>query len=79
MSLPIVFINVRHFFPSMHVFIERTKEQKDVSAASVRELLTKLQIVPDEVLVMCNGRLATEDESLADDDKIKVLSVISGG
>ena len=63
----------------MHVFIERTKETKELPASSVSELLVRLDIIPDEVLVMRNGALVTEDERLADDDTVRILSVISGG
>lgn len=63
----------------MRVFIERTREEKEVAACSVQELLVSLSIVADEVLVMRNGTLVTEDEQLAGSDEVKILSVISGG
>ena len=63
----------------MRVFIERTKEEVEHSPCSVRELLSSLGIVADEVLVMRNGSLVTLDALLGDDDEVKVLSVISGG
>lgn len=66
-------------FWCMEVFIERTRERRSVGASSVSELLSSLGIVPDEVLVMRNGSLATEDEVLEESDEVRVLSVISGG
>jgi sulfur carrier protein ThiS len=66
----------------MEVFIERTNEKKEVFTAdanSVETLLSHLGINPDEVLVMCNGALVTDDELLDEEDKIKLLSVVSGG
>jgi len=70
------------FCSYMDVFIERTNEQKQVftaDASSVEALLTHLELNPDEVLVMRNGALVTDDELLEEDDKIKLLSVVSGG
>lgn len=63
----------------MKVFIERTKETREVPVCSVDELLRMFSIILDEVLVVRNGKLVTEDEVLAETDEIKILSVISGG
>ena len=63
----------------MKVFIERSREEKDVTASSVKDVLEALSINPDTVLVMKNDVLVTEDESLVESDVLKILSVISGG
>ena len=63
----------------MKVFIERTREEKDIKASSVTSLLSGLGFNVDEFLVIKNGSLVTEDELLSDSDEIKILSVISGG
>lgn len=63
----------------MKVFIERSNEYKDVEAATVGELLGKLQVNPTTVLVARNGALVTEKTVLNAKDEIKILSVISGG
>ncbi len=64
----------------MEIYIERTKEKikKDFDG-TVNELLTELSILPEEVLVIKNGSLVTEDTELTNEDEIKILSVISGG
>ena len=63
----------------MKVFLERTKEYKDVYAATVSELLQKLQLNPTTVLVAKNGQLVTEQATLNEKDDVQILSVISGG
>lgn len=63
----------------MKVFVERFREEKELVASSVGELLSLLELNPETVLVVKNGVLVTEDELLADQDEVKVLSVISGG
>ncbi|HLC61792.1 MAG TPA: MoaD/ThiS family protein [Candidatus Nanoarchaeia archaeon] len=64
------------------VFIDR--ENKNINAelnddSSVSDLLKKLKINPVTVIVSRNSELILEDEKLNDKDKIKILSVISGG
>lgn len=63
----------------MNVFIERSKETKDIYAKSVADMLDQLDISAEEVLVSKNGELVTEDEPLDENDDIKIMSVISGG
>lgn len=63
----------------MDVFIERTRESKSISASSVSDLLSQLSINPETVLVTKNDELVTEEETLSSEDKVKILSVISGG
>ncbi len=61
------------------VFIERTNENKVVEAGNVPEILQRLSINPQTVIIVKNNELVTEDEPLEDNDEIKLLSVISGG
>ncbi len=63
----------------MEVFIEREDKAKEVKAKTVKELLSKLKINPITVLVAKNNELVTEDAKLSDKDKVKIISVISGG
>lgn len=64
----------------MHITIERTKEtiEKDYSG-SAKNLLKELNILVEDVLIIRNNQLVTEDEELESTDIIKLLSVISGG
>ncbi|MFA5887633.1 MAG: MoaD/ThiS family protein [Candidatus Nanoarchaeia archaeon] len=63
----------------MKVYIEQTGKTANAKAPSVGALLKKLNINPVTVLVVKNGTLVTEDSKLSDKDKIKILSVVSGG
>lgn len=64
----------------MNIFIERTQEsmEKSFSGPAVN-LLKELHTSSEEVLIIRNGALVTEDEVLEDSDTIKLLSIISGG
>jgi sulfur carrier protein len=45
----------------------------------VREVLKELSLLPESVLVVRGDDLVTEDELLADEDRIEIRPVISGG
>ncbi len=61
------------------VFIERENRNINVKAGNVKELLKNLNISKEVVLVVKNGVLVTEEEDLSDNDKVELISVISGG
>ena len=76
----------------MEIFIERTgkiiikkirhstKHTADAKKnLTVASLLKELKINPEAVLVTKNNVLVTPDARLDDTDKVKILSVISGG
>ncbi|MFH1636829.1 MAG: MoaD/ThiS family protein [Candidatus Woesearchaeota archaeon] len=63
----------------MKVFVESEDRYREVRAATVKDMLKKLKMNPAAVLVVVNNELATEDASLRPKDKVKILSVISGG
>ena len=46
---------------------------------AVSDLLSRLDIVPEAVLVIRAGSLLLRSESLADDDEVEVRPVLSGG
>jgi thiamine biosynthesis protein ThiS len=45
----------------------------------VRELLEKMRINPETVLVGRNGEIVPETESLREGDRIEIIRTISGG
>lgn len=45
----------------------------------VRELLRELGLFEEEVLVLVNGRLVTEDTRLKPGDRVQLIRVISSG
>jgi sulfur carrier protein ThiS len=46
---------------------------------TVMQVLKKIELLPESVLVVRNGKLVTEDQRLAPGDEVKIVSVISGG
>jgi sulfur carrier protein ThiS len=48
-------------------------------AGSVEELMKKLSVNPEAVLVVKNGEVVTEDAELDDNDDVEFVSVVSGG
>ena len=65
--------------PKLRVFIERENKNINVEARDVKELMKKLNLNPETVLISRNNELITDDIDLEDNDEIKFLSVISGG
>lgn len=64
----------------MEIFVEKGKKsliKKYVGTGA--GLLAMLGINPETVLLTKNGVLVPLDEKLTDKDKIKIISVISGG
>lgn len=66
----------------INVSYDRESKEKTIELAgnpSVKDLLTKIEINPETVIVSRNDEIITLDEKLKDKDKIKLISVISGG
>jgi len=67
----------------INVFFDRIGEKKTLklerAITNVKGLLEKLGINPVEVIVVKNGKIALESEILKGGDKIKIVSVVSGG
>ena len=64
----------------MKIFIERENRKISLKfSGKASQLLKRLRLNPANVLVAKNNSLVAEDDSLNDNDEIKILSVISGG
>jgi len=64
----------------MKIYIQKDQQRKNMRfSGNVLELLYKLKINPETVIVTKNGTLVTEEDSLADSDDIEILQVVSGG
>ena len=64
----------------MEVYLEKTDEHKTLSfKGTVETLLEKLGLNPEEALVVRAHELLSLDDHVYDTDKIRILSVISGG
>ena len=64
----------------MQVNIEQDNTKKTLDfTGTVKQLLNKLNINPETVLVIRNSEVLTEDIQLTNDNIIELLSVVSGG
>ncbi|MGC9012142.1 MoaD/ThiS family protein [Thermogladius sp.] len=66
---------------AMGVRVRITGEGERVveNVSSVRELLARVGLVGEEVVVLRNGVILTEDDELRDGDEVIVYVVKSGG
>jgi sulfur carrier protein ThiS len=64
----------------MKVYIQKDQHHKTMKfSGKVIELLGKLKINPETVIVTKNSILVTEEDNLADNDDVEILQVVSGG
>jgi sulfur carrier protein ThiS len=64
----------------MEILIEKTKKCiKKKFKGKLSKLLKVLDINPGTVVVTRNNTLITTEDALSDKDKIKIMSVVSGG
>ena len=66
----------------INVFFDRENEEKTIELdvnSSVKDLLSKMDINPVTVIVSKDNNIIMENEKINDKDKIKLISVISGG
>ena len=63
----------------MKVYIEGERKYKNVDGKTINDILSKLKLNPTTVLVAVNNELVTEDYKLKKTDKVKIISVMSGG
>ena len=69
----IVFLN-----DIMKVFVDKKPIQLEENT-SVFDLLEKLNINPETVVVKKNNEIVHENEELKENDKIEILDIVSGG
>jgi len=66
----------------INVFFDRENKEKTIKLdvnSSVKDLLSKMNINPVTVIVSKDNNIIMENEKINDRDKIKLISVISGG
>ncbi|MFC1648341.1 MoaD/ThiS family protein [Nanoarchaeota archaeon] len=64
----------------MKVFVERKGKKLNVDFEGTGvELLKRLKVNSEEVILVRNGEVVTTDAELENSDKVDVLSVVSGG
>ena len=66
----------------MEIFLERENKTINIeikNKKSLIEILKQLNISNDSVILVKNNNICLEDEIVSNKDKIKILSVVSGG
>ena len=63
----------------VRVFGREVRELEVRRGTRVEDVLEALGLNPEEVLVLLDGQLVTEDKLLPEDAELEVISVVSGG
>ena len=63
----------------INVFIQRKNENHEINVNSIKEIFTRLNLNENEVIIVRNDEIITKDAKLNENDRIELLSVISGG
>jgi thiamine biosynthesis protein ThiS len=63
----------------MKAYYDRNKQQLEFAAKNVKGMLKELDILENTVIIVVNKEVVTKDYTFKKEDKIKILSVVSGG
>jgi sulfur carrier protein len=64
----------------MRIVLQHPRRETEIKGPkTVGQLLKKLDLLPEAVLVIRGDELVTEDVALREDDMIEIRPVISGG
>jgi len=65
----------------IRVFIERyyTENNIEFNGNTIKDLLNMLNLDSSRFIVVKNGEIVTEDDTINDGDYIKILDSVSGG
>mgnify|MGYP001572428953 CR=1 FL=1 len=66
----------------MEIYFEKENKTKKIvlkTPITLKELLKKLDVNLDSIILVKNDEICLEDEIVTNKDKIKLLSVVSGG
>ena len=64
----------------MRVLLQHPKRETEIMGPkTVGQLLKRLDLLPEAVLVLRGDELITEDEALKENDIVEIRPVISGG
>lgn len=65
----------------IRVFIERyhTENNIEFNGNTIKDLLNMLNLDSSRFIVVKNGEIVTEDDTMNDGDYIKILDAVSGG
>ncbi|MEM2130990.1 MAG: MoaD/ThiS family protein [Candidatus Woesearchaeota archaeon] len=64
----------------MEIYLEKENKKININfKGKVKDLLKQLKLNSEEVLIVKEDELLTEEDNLKDSDNIKIMSVVSGG
>ncbi len=64
----------------VEIFIENERRTLTIEhTGALRELLSRVGVLPETVLIVRDGDLVTEEDDVGDARRVELLSVISGG
>ncbi|MBS3072960.1 MoaD/ThiS family protein [Candidatus Pacearchaeota archaeon] len=63
----------------MKAYYDRVGKELSFKAKNVSEMLKELKIMKNTVIVVANNEIVNEDYKFKEKDKVKILSVVSGG
>ena len=66
----------------LKIFIEKENKNKTIALkenSKILDILTKLKINPVTIIAVKNNEVVTEHETVSKNDKLELLSVVSGG
>lgn len=65
---------------NMKVYFEKNNETKEINfSGKLKEIIDKYNLIEDEIVIIKNDEIVTSDEIASNEDKIKILNVVSGG
>jgi thiamine biosynthesis protein ThiS len=64
----------------MHLYIQKDRAKISFKySGSVKNLLERINIQPETVMVTVNGKIAPPEKEILDTDSVEILQVVSGG
>ena len=63
----------------MKAYYDKDKKEYEFKALDVKSMLEEIKIMKNAVIVVVNDEVVSEDYKFKKEDKIKILSVVSGG
>jgi sulfur carrier protein ThiS len=64
----------------MQLYIQKDRARISFKyTGTVKNLLERINVNPQNVMVTVNGKMSTEDAKIADTDNVEILQVVSGG
>ncbi len=64
----------------MKLFFEKNKEIKEIEfQGRLSELIKKLNLTPNSVVIMRGNEILTEDQFVTNDDELRIFVIVSEG